>query len=229
MKIISVVNEKGGTGKTTTATNLAVAAFQDGHSVGLIDADPQGSSTLWGGLRRSQFPEQDRLKVFSMADDFPGLKLREIIPLLLKGGEGALDYIIIDAGGRIHEISFAAVRMADFCLVPIQSGRADLEATNGFWQSVIMEIAEYKSDLRAGILINGWSATTIQNDTLQHAVSFLNYPVLESTLSHLTAYQKAFALGLGVLEIDHSTKPTSEILSLFEEIQNHFPSEVINV
>ena len=59
MKIIATINEKGGTGKSTIATNLATALHRSGHRVVLIDADPQGTATDW----RAASPEGADLPV----------------------------------------------------------------------------------------------------------------------------------------------------------------------
>ena len=218
MNIVSIVNEKGGTGKTTAATNLAVCASMNDRKTLLLDADTQGSAAFWGRLRGDLEPT---VAVRSLTDDYYGKKLREILPIFEKEG---FDFIVIDAGGRLHEVAFAAVKAADFCIIPIMAGRADLESTKGFWTSVIEEIAELKT-LKAALLINGWRGTIIQDLTVKHAQESLQYPVLESSFSMATAYQDAFARGLGVLELEKSTKPSGEVVSLYEEIVTAIASD----
>src|SRR6185295_15950653 len=56
MKVIAVIGQKGGTGKTTTAQNLSVAAIQAGHTVALVDLDSQPTSANWGDRRESEHP-----------------------------------------------------------------------------------------------------------------------------------------------------------------------------
>ena len=56
MKTVAILSQKGGTGKTTLATNLCVAAEREGHTTALIDLDPQASATRWGDYRKAKTP-----------------------------------------------------------------------------------------------------------------------------------------------------------------------------
>ena len=63
MKTVAILSQKGGTGKTTIATNLCVAAEREGHTTALIDLDPQASATRWGDYRDS------RISIGTLATD----------------------------------------------------------------------------------------------------------------------------------------------------------------
>lgn len=105
--IFAVVNQKGGTGKTTVATNLATLFAGTGADVLLIDADPQQSALDWQRDRPAHLPA-----VSVIGLPAPNLH-REIARLKTK-----YERIIIDGGGRVTATARAAVAVADFLLIP---------------------------------------------------------------------------------------------------------------
>ena len=86
MKVLSIVSQKGGTGKTTLATHLSVEAERHGHTTALIDLDPQASAAKWGDHRESESPAvvatpTSRLKHWlEIAQKTTGQRLRLLTP-----------------------------------------------------------------------------------------------------------------------------------------------------
>ncbi len=87
MKVIAILSEKGGAGKTTLSVHLAVAAQRAGFDTAIIDLDPQGSAADWGD-RRGQAPE---------AVAIPPIRLEKLLADLRKNGA---DLVVIDTGDR---------------------------------------------------------------------------------------------------------------------------------
>lgn len=116
MPVIAIVNEKGGTGKTTLSTNLAVALAQDG-TVFLLDADPQGSSWDW-----AESQERPTLNVHVQAAD-PRQVVQDVRRL-------SRDYswVIIDGPAGISRITADAIRAADLVLIPAKPSPYDVWA-----------------------------------------------------------------------------------------------------
>jgi chromosome partitioning protein len=115
MKIVSIVSQKGGAGKTTLALHLAVAAEQDGKRAVVIDLDPQASSAKWGDGREQEFPvvvsaQASRLaKVLEAAEE-----------------QGAV-LAILDTAPHSENSALAAVRSADLILIPCRPAILDLK------------------------------------------------------------------------------------------------------
>lgn len=128
--IITVVNQKGGTGKSTIATNLAACFAGDGKEVLLIDADPQRTALDWRADRPDDKPQIQTV----------GLPVRnlhqEVAPFRRK-----YEIIVIDGGGRVTATARAAVTVADFVIIPTLASKPDVLSTQDFFKQVIEEVA----------------------------------------------------------------------------------------
>ena len=98
MFVTSLVGQKGGTGKTTVALGLAVAAAAAGHTVAVIDLDPQATASRWKDRRKEENPAVVSAQASRLA---PALKAAE--------SNGA-DFVIIDSAGRSDDSALAAAR-----------------------------------------------------------------------------------------------------------------------
>lgn len=116
MKIVAIVSQKGGSGKTTVAIHLATAAALAGHSVAIIDLDPQATATKWGDRREADGPE-----VIS------GQAVR--LPALISAAEkNGADLLVLDTAPNADQIASLAARSADLVLIPCRPAKFDLEA-----------------------------------------------------------------------------------------------------
>ena len=204
--ILAVTNQKGGTGKSTLATNLAVCFARTGATVLLVDADPQHSALDWCADRPAQVPPIPSmgLPVDTLHHDLPPLARQYAV-------------LLIDGGGRITTTARAAVSVADFVLVPTLASKPDLLSTQDFFTQVIEEVRTHKT-VRAGIVLNKCKSTVL-SARAEEQVRALASPSFTTTLHDYTAYGEAYALGLGVVEYAPASKAAKEILALFAELQ----------
>jgi chromosome partitioning protein len=208
MPIIAVVNQKGGTGKTTVATNLATLFAGQQGEVLLVDADPQQSALEWQRDRPAHLPQ---VSVIGL----PAPNLHREMPRL----QTKYRVILIDGGGRVTATARATVAVADFLLVPTLASLPDARSTQRFFQEVVEEVATIKGRVSGAILFSMVKTGTVFNVSGQGQMKDLGYPVLETTLSHRITYQEAFAQGMSVGEYDPRSKAAEEMHALFNELR----------
>jgi chromosome partitioning protein len=208
MSIIAVVNQKGGTGKTTVATNLAALFAHEKTEVLLVDADPQGSALEWQRDRPAHLPQ---VSVIGL----PAPNLHREIPRL----QAKYPVILIDGGGRVTATARATVAVADFLLVPTMASIPDARSTQHFFQEVVEEVAAITGRVSGAILFTMVKTGTVFNISGQGSIKDLGYPVLDTTLSHRITYQEAIAQGMSVVEYDPRGKAAEEVQALFRELQ----------
>ena len=140
MKIIAILAQKGGVGKTTTAIELAVAAHLAGLAVGVVDLDPQGTAAKWGD-RRAEREDDDSPSVI-------GGQASRLGVLLEAARANGSDLIILDTPPHAEAVALQAAKASDLILIPTRAGGFDLEAIQ-----TTLEMAELAKK-PAHVLIN---------------------------------------------------------------------------
>ena len=199
-KIICVANRKGGVGKTTLATNLAVALNNKGKSI-LIDADEQQSASKWAKQRN----DIECIGVHS------GLltKLEEI--------DSKYDYILIDVGGRYSTIVREALWVANTLIVPTQPSLLDLDVLE-YMQDKIATARKMNSDLDAYVLINRASPRSNElPDAIDFIKDFDQLKLLKTVLFERKQFRDAIIESKSVTEMN-SSKAKDELNKLIIEI-----------
>ena len=123
MKVISLVSQKGGVGKSSLAVSLAVVAYEANHSVVVLDADRQGTAVQWAAVRKGAPPE-----VAAVAAD----KLEAVIGRL--AASASAEVAFVDTAGIDGSEAAVAIRLSDLCLVPTRPSAADLRAVSPPWR-----------------------------------------------------------------------------------------------
>ena len=207
MKIIALLNEKGGTGKSTIATNLATALHRQGKRVVLIDADPQGTAHDW----RAQSPDGFDLPPV-LAIDRP-----QMLASSLKAVSA--DIAIIDAPAKAESMAAAIVRAAHVALVVIQPSAADVWASAAAVKLIQAKRA-IGGEIEAAFLVNRVSGkTTISKTIIDGAWNdYEGIEQLTTTIGNRVVFANAMAAGLSVLDMaDAAAK--SEILNIIKEME----------
>jgi len=118
MQTIVLATQKGGSGKTTLAIGLALAAIQAGHTVRLIETDSQGTLSNWQSRRPYAEPIVE--PVYVAGDVEQRLQTLE---------SDGVTLAIVDTAGGISAATTSAIRHADLCLIPARPSIADIEAS----------------------------------------------------------------------------------------------------
>lgn len=191
MKIISVINEKGGSGKSTVATNLATALHRAGKRVVLVDADPQGTARDW----RDANPEEDA--------DLPpvvGIDRANLLHASLRTLVGN-DVLVIDAPAKANEMAQAIVGASNVALIVIQPSGADLWASAATVRMIKSKLA-IGGQIDAAFLVNRASHFT-KLSRLVAAGDWNGYELdqLNTTISNRVAFAQALTDGLSVYDL----------------------------
>ena len=156
--IVALVNQKGGTGKTTLSLHLAGALAQEGERVTLVDADPQASALDWAEARHRH----------GLARRFATLGLpRETLHREASALARDADHVIIDGPPRVAAIARSALLAADLVLIPVQPSAIDGWASAEMLR-LVDEARVFRPDLRARFVLNRCAARTlIARDTAE--------------------------------------------------------------
>ena len=202
--IISVINQKGGVGKTTLSISLSAALTARKMRVLLVDADPQGSALDWVAVRGED--------VLFAAVGMPKAILHLEMPKMVKD----FDAVVIDGPPRIYEVARSAVMASDVVLIPVLPSQFDVWAAE---ESVklLEQCAVYKQQLKAAFVINRKIANTAIGRDVAKALKQYPQPVLNTAICQRVAFAES-ARGRTVLEIDPDSSASKEIQSLAKEV-----------
>lgn len=213
--VIAIVNQKGGAGKSTIATNLAVLFAADGNKVLLIDADTQQNTSLKWHADRAQY-ENNVVEL-----DVSGLTARNLLPST-QSFRKQYDIIVIDGGARITAEAHAAVGAADYLVVPVKAVKADVDSTAVFLE-VVAQSMELRDDLTAGILINEVNErTSLAKTMIEELKSFEeSFGIFEQRIGSYQAFRDAISSGLGVSELGDrsSEKAANQMKAFYKELR----------
>ncbi len=203
--IISVVNQKGGVGKSTISTNIAVSFAQLGKRVLFVDADDQKSALNWINNRPEKSP--------TIVGTHLGTQhLKKQVKELSKN----YDVTIIDGKGIISEASKAALVISDFFIVPVGPGTFDLHSTEDFIDQVINEVSSFK-DTKGAILFNQMDKTILTKQINKYIHS-LEFPVFETMLPRLAAFREATSKNLSISEYAPASSASIAFENFFQEL-----------
>ena len=206
MPVIAILNQKGGTGKTTLSTNLAVAFAETGR-VFLLDADAQGSSQDWADSQG-----QARCSLDVRAAD-PARLLQDVRRLRTE-----YDWVIIDGPAGISRITADAVRAADMVLIPAKPSPFDVWAASTIVAAVKARQSTSRGLPKAAFVITMAKARTLLGRQIEAALEEYGLPALESRTTEWVSYPQMAIEGRSVLD-GRDTTAREEILALKAEIE----------
>lgn len=199
---ITVTQLKGGAGKTTVAAHLAAEAIRRGLSVGIIDADPQGSLKFWARAREERLGELD----CAFADG-AGYRLSAEARALGRD----CDLVLIDTPPHADTAVRAALRHADLALCPLQPSPLDLAATLPLARMI------GQSGQAALFLFNRTPPRARIADLIQSEFKATGLPTAQTRLGQRAAFSEALLTGRGACDLAPSSPAAREVAALFDE------------
>jgi len=215
--IVLFGGEKGGVGKSTLLSNLAVLRALSGRDILLLDTDPQGSLAGWNTIRNENELEPSITCVQrSVKKDSIKAFIREVRKL-----EEKYDDIFIDAGGRDSVELRSAMVVADIMLSPIQASQYDLWSLERL-DELVQEASPSNLELKAYTVINRVSTNPSvkeAEEAMELLAEFPNLCTLKTTLKDRISFRKSVREGKSVLEfLPKDKKAITEIKALYKEL-----------
>ena len=201
MQTVAIISRKGGTGKTTLACSLAVAAQSDGFAAVIVDMDPQGSAAAWWRVRGEEPPSVVSTRQSALRGHLGAAR------------EAGVQVVFIDTAPHVAGTARAAAAAADFVLVPCRPGLLDLAAISGS-----VAIAQ-ESNTPVAVLLN---AAPIRSPLIGQAHEALvdNGIVVAPVIHQRVGHAYAVAEGLAATEREPGSKAAHEIEAVWQWLQH---------
>lgn len=207
-KVIALLNQKGGAGKTTLATHLAGELALQGR-VTLLDADPQGSALDWA-QRRLQSGQERLYGVFGLARD----SLHQEAPQIALQA----DFVVIDGPPRVAALARSALLAADLVLIPVQPSAYDVWASHEMVQ-LITEARVFRPQLRAAFVINRRVVGTVIGREARAALADQPFAALETEVSQRIVFADSVAAGRLACEVAPRCAAAREVVALAQAVR----------
>lgn len=218
MQVIAVLNQKGGSGKTTLATHIA-RGFQlgddshDPQEVVLVDSDPQGSARDWASARTGG-------GVLTVGLDRARALQSDVRRL-------RADVAVIDGAPSAADAAAAAVSVADLVLIPVQPSPYDIWAAEA-----IVDLVRQRQALsgngtpRAAFVVNRKVEGSVLGDDVSAAIASYDLPVLSTQVHQRQSYPRTAVSGLTVLDQRSDRVAAAEIRALVDELRGYLSETV---
>ena len=198
MKIIAIISQKGGAGKTTLAVHLATAAASAGHTVAVIDLDPQATAASWGDRRVAEAPEV----ISGQAARLPAL--------VNAAQQNGADFLVLDTAPNADQVVSLAARAADLVLIPCRAAAFDLEAIE---TTLMLAKAALKP---AYVVLNAVPPRSGVGREAAEGLVARGAKVAPHQLTHRAAFAHGVIDGRSAQEFEPNGKAADEIEALYE-------------
>ena len=198
--IVAILNSKGGSGKTTIATNLARGLQRAGRSVLIADTDPQGTAAEWANLRAEG---SDLPPVVGVSKATLKEHMRDV--------GSAYDVVVMDGAAKLQAISVEALKVADVVLLPVRPSGADLWAVED-----LVDLIHTRQDVTGGrpaaaFVVSQQIVGTNLAGEVGDVLDAYELPVLDGRTSQRVAYTEALSTGTTVLDMAAGSKAAAEV------------------
>jgi chromosome partitioning protein len=204
MRVIAVLNQKGGVGKTTIAVHLARALQLMGHETLLVDSDPQGSARDWAAAKSEQ-----PLTVIGL--DRPTLD-RDVKRL------GCGGYVVIDGAPQLKDMAASAIKAADLALIPVQPSPYDIWATADLVDLVKQRIEITDGRFRAVFVVSRVITGTKIGKEVFDVLAGYGLPILKSAVSQRVIFAVSAASGDTAMDMEQAGAAAQEVKALAGEV-----------
>jgi len=203
-RVLSVLTQKGGSGKTTLATNLARAFQLDGHSVEILDADPQRTANEWAKLQSDD-------------TDLPSVTATTASSIEEDVAKAHSELIVVDGAPALDTLNVRAVKVADLVLIPIRASGPDVWSGEGLVDLVQARRGTASGQPKAAFVVCQQIARTNLAKEIGDVLDAYALPTLDGRTNHRVAYAEALSIGTTVLDMPGAEKAEQEVRQIADE------------
>jgi len=210
MKIVAVVNQKGGAGKTTLAMNLAGGLNRRGQTL-VLDLDPQGSAVQWASQGSTRFPAVVKRPM----PRFDGVSIRKTY--------SEFDYVVMDCPPSLESgATLSALRACHLASIPVLPSPVDLWASLGLPSE--LELARQTNpSLRSLMVINQLEPASALSSAMHGALEEFGLAAAKTAIRRRAVYRTAALDGVTVYELGRRAEAAvNEFESLLKEVTHEF-------
>ncbi|MDQ6974086.1 MAG: ParA family protein [Mariprofundaceae bacterium] len=178
MRVITLMNQKGGVGKTTLALSLAARWHLAGFSVAVIDCDPQGSSVYW---KRQQVENSPLIGIKVYAVKLPS-EVRSCRAL-------DADYVLLDTPGTDKSTVRAAIHASDALIIPVQASAIDVDASYTSLE------AGLDADKPIAYILNRYIQQSILGEDTKKALKTTPATIIDKVMNQYQDFPRSIGLG----------------------------------
>jgi chromosome partitioning protein len=198
MRVVSVLSEKGGAGKTTLAVHLATAAHLAGLGVAILDLDPQGSAYAWAE-RRTEPPEAQSIQPVALAG------------WLTKLDAAKADLVVLDTGRDSNNAGYTAAKAADLILIPLRAGGFDFLAL-----SRTLDLCALAAK-RPFVILNAIRPGSVRaEEEAREALAGLECDIAPVVLHDRAGFRQASVAAKSAQELEPKGRAAEEAAAVFE-------------
>lgn len=212
-KIVAVVNQKGGVGKTTVSMNLAGGMCFRGAKVLIIDADPQQGAFNWHskGIKHPVLPEQFPRKVRGTRASIEVTTESTLVHEIIQAKVEEFDLIVVDTPPSVKsEQSQSALSVADLAIVPIRPGPNEIDALPGT-ELLMREVSLLNELLQVRFLLTDMETTNIKKQAAE-VIAKMGAVHYRAQFKHRASYMECAAEGSSVHAFPLSDKGAREAI-----------------
>lgn len=198
MRTLSVVSQKGGSGRTTLSLHLATAAERAGMMSAIVDLDPQASAWKWSKRRKGEPPEV----ITAVAEQLEEVKAK---------AEKGLDLLVVDSAPHADRAALQACKISDFVLIPVRASILDLDTL-----TAVLDLVTLTKKPCCAVLNGVSTQTSTDVDEARQVIQARGIELYPEYIHERVAFKRALIAGQTVQEYGQDPKAVKEIESLFD-------------
>lgn len=212
--IVTLTNQKGGCGKSTTTLNLALGTAALGYDTALIDADEQKSC-----VETLEDYDKPRLTVYESGKD---------IDTLATEVKDDFQFVFIDTPPHSHHIMFKAMAVSDIIIIPLQASPLDIRSAKRTIDACEQVQKEVNRKIPCYFLLNRVNPRTNLSKEIGNYINELySVPLLQSRLHNRVAYAQSLMHGKSVIEQSRSSDAALEVRKLLKEVHSIMQKHIV--